>query len=305
MNLDLLEQLDLDINNYSFIDILNLFNIDIHYQENDIHIIKKKIMKLHPDKSGLDKKFFLFYCKIFKILVYILNYKNNKNYYSNKSFTELLDYYHNNYYNNNTDNYHNNTNFINNIQILENIKPEEFNHKFNLIFEEFKKNELILFNNDNNGYNDWLKQTNIHSENIDDKKLRLRNSQLSKFNDISEFNNNTNNCNFIHSKPSSYSSDLFSNLKFDDLKIAYEESVVPVIDLDNHKTYISIEQLNKERIQQNNIIPMSSTDSNIYFNKLNHQNIEYTSNHLFNLLKQEEHISNINNKFWNSFKSIL
>ena len=55
-----MEQVDLDINNYSLDDILSLFNISHEFTHDDLKTAKKMVLKTHPDKSKLDKEYFLF-----------------------------------------------------------------------------------------------------------------------------------------------------------------------------------------------------------------------------------------------------
>ena len=56
-----MESLDLDIDNYDLLDILKLFKIQYHFTEQDLKNVKKSVLKTHPDKSKLDKKYFLFF----------------------------------------------------------------------------------------------------------------------------------------------------------------------------------------------------------------------------------------------------
>lgn len=49
---------DLDINNYSLNDILNLFQVPENFNENHLKNAKKQVLRLHPDKSRLEPKFF-------------------------------------------------------------------------------------------------------------------------------------------------------------------------------------------------------------------------------------------------------
>tara|TARA_B100000780_G_scaffold131660_1_gene92314 strand:- start:158 stop:424 length:267 start_codon:yes stop_codon:yes gene_type:complete len=55
--------MDLNIDNYDFDDILTLFKLPYHYSEKDLKATKKKVLRTHPDKSGLDKDYFLFFPK--------------------------------------------------------------------------------------------------------------------------------------------------------------------------------------------------------------------------------------------------
>jgi hypothetical protein len=98
------DSIDLDINNYDLYDLLKLFKLDSDYDESDLKNIKKLVLMTHPDKSGLDKDYFLFYSNAYKILVniykirtskttstaYIVNEDNNKKYIYEK-FNEQVD----------------------------------------------------------------------------------------------------------------------------------------------------------------------------------------------------------------------
>ena len=70
-----LNDLDLNINNYSLDDILNLFKLSHDFNEYDIKKTKKVVLMTHPDKSGLDKKFFLsFSLSLIIFILIILNF---------------------------------------------------------------------------------------------------------------------------------------------------------------------------------------------------------------------------------------
>ena len=52
-----MESIDLDINNYSVNDILNLFSLAHDFTKTDLTKAKKQVLKTHPDKSNLDEIF--------------------------------------------------------------------------------------------------------------------------------------------------------------------------------------------------------------------------------------------------------
>ena len=54
---------DLNLDNYKFDDLLNLFNLSYDFTTEELKKAKKVVLKLHPDKSKLDKKYFLFFLK--------------------------------------------------------------------------------------------------------------------------------------------------------------------------------------------------------------------------------------------------
>ena len=71
-----LNDLDLNIDNYSLEDILNLFNLNLIYTKEDLKNAKKKALKTHPDKSGLERSVFIFFSKAYNILSKLYKLKN-------------------------------------------------------------------------------------------------------------------------------------------------------------------------------------------------------------------------------------
>ena len=70
--------IDFNINNYNLDDILNLFKLDKNFTINDLKNAKKYVLMLHPDKSGLDKEYFLFYTKAFRVINNIFEFSKRK-----------------------------------------------------------------------------------------------------------------------------------------------------------------------------------------------------------------------------------
>ena len=67
--------MDLDITNYDYDDILKLFKVGQNFNEEDLKKAKKQVLASHPDKSGLDKSYFLFFSSAYKILFNIYNFR--------------------------------------------------------------------------------------------------------------------------------------------------------------------------------------------------------------------------------------
>ena len=61
-------ELDLNIENYEFKDILNLFKLESTFTNEDLRGAKKMALKTHPDKSGLNKEIFEFFLIAYKRL---------------------------------------------------------------------------------------------------------------------------------------------------------------------------------------------------------------------------------------------
>ena len=124
--------LDLDINNYGIEELVNIFKIPILFTSSDLQKAKKMVLRSHPDKSGLDKEYFLFFSDAYKILYKIYTYRNGGGGDNNN---------HDNDNNDNVDN--NNKNML---------KTKFNNQRFNEIFE---KNKVILDEDVGYGYEDW------------------------------------------------------------------------------------------------------------------------------------------------------
>ena len=290
--------MDLDINNYDYEDILKLFNISNNFNEEDLKNSKKMVLSSHPDKSGLDKSYFLFFSAAYKILFNIYNFREK-----HSSLTNLNNF--NNEYNTEKDKH--NEKLLNNI--INNKSQKDFNKWFNEQFENFK------INNDyeSNGYGEWLgnhnndeeikcKDLNSMNKIIEEKKRILRNNLLVSKPNISEFNNN-NYCDLTNSKPEDYSSGLFSNFQYEDLKKAHEESIIPVTIDDYKNNYNSLEDIRLKRSQQN-VIPMNKEQSQKYLNEnKNNENIISTSR-AYKLFKQDEISRKNNDNFWNKLKHL-
>ena len=63
-----MDDYELNIENYNLDDILSLFHIDYNFTKEDLAAAKKLALHTHPDKSGLDQKYFIFFQKAYKIL---------------------------------------------------------------------------------------------------------------------------------------------------------------------------------------------------------------------------------------------
>ena len=294
--------MDLDINNYEYNDILKLFNISNNFNEEDLKAAKKMVLSSHPDKSGLDKSYFLFFSSAYKILFNIYNFREK-----HSSLTNF-DNYNENYIADKNDN---NSELLD--KVMSNKSTKEFNKWFNEQFEKFK----ITNDYENNGYGEWLsnndnndnndiKCKDLHSMNkiIEEKKQILRNNMLIKKQEINEFNNNNNYCDLTNSIPENYSSGLFSNFQYEDLKKAHEESIIPVTNEDYINNYTSIEDIKFKRTQQN-ITPMTNDEANKYLNESKNTENNISSNRAYKLFKQDEINRKNNEKFWNNLKRIM
>ena len=295
MDLDL----DLDITNYDYEDILKLFELSKNFDVEDLKNAKKKVLASHPDKSGLDKSYFLFFSSAYKILFSIYNFR--------EKHTSLTNF------NNYNENYSAEKDEINEelIHKLINSKSKkEFNSWFNTQFESFK----ISNDYEKTGYGDWLNETNDEQETrckdlssmnkiIEEKKKTLRSSMLVKKQEISEFNN-THYCDLTNSKPEDYSSGLFSKFQYEDLKKAHNESLIPVTNEDFISNYSSLEDIRLKRAGQS-LTPLQEQEAKTYLNKSREYENALSSMRAYNLLKQDEVSRQKNERFWSNLKRLM
>lgn len=220
-----MESLDLNIDNYGLEDILNLFDLPVNYDEFDLKRAKKIVFKLHPDKSGLDKNYFLFYSKAYKIVysIYIFKNKNTKKI-EEEEYNKDID---------------ENTKIILD-NTLKNQNSYNFNKKFNEVFEKCNVKE----NQEDDGYEKWLRDENDTNQNMDKnipyslmgyeiekKKKEMKSIVSYKGIDVLYFNTQAS---YIDGETSN-NSDLFSQLSYQDLKQAHTETLIPVCDEDYNK----------------------------------------------------------------------
>jgi hypothetical protein len=293
--------MDLDITNYDYDDILKLFKLDQHFNEEDLKKAKKQVLSSHPDKSGLDKSYFLFFSSAYKILFNIYNFREKH------SSTTNLNNYNENY---NADKDEINALLIH--KITNNKSSKEFNSWFNEQFENFK----ITNDYEANGYGDWLTNTQEEKEEqtqckdlnsihkiIEEKKQILRTHNLVKKRNVCEFNN-TNYCDLTNSKPEDYSSGLFSKFQYEDLKKAHEESLIPVTNEDYISNYSSLEDIRNKRASQV-IGPMKREEATSYLNKSKEDENNISTARAYSLFKQDELNKQKNDKFWSNLKRLM
>lgn len=286
--------IDLNIENYNLEDILNLFKLDINFDNADLKNAKKYVLKTHPDKSGLDKDIFLFYCKAFRIL-------KNINDFRNKEEKCIYSKYSKNDYVNDLDN-------ETNQEIVENVmknKKNTFNKWFNKLFEELKLNDEL-----DNGYGDWLKSDNdldgekinnlntMHEKIENKKKLA---SQLVRKTDYTMMEYSRNQS-FLDGNDN-FNSDIFSNLSYQDLKNAHTETLIPVCndDYNNHMKFNNVNSYKEYRDNQN-LQTLSKEESEILLNKEHNKNDDIATNIAYKLLKEEEKNREKKKLWWSNLK---
>ena len=293
-----MEGLDLNIHNYELNDLLNLFKLPFHFKEEHLKDAKKIVLKTHPDKSGLDKEYFLFFSQAYKYLLKIhqlrqssttTNTDYDKDELWSKEHSVLID------------------------GKIKTMSQEDYTDWFNSTFEKMRLKD----DSEETGYGDWLKSdddlvdetvtsTNEMNEYIQNKKKQLR--ALVVHNDFQDMNtSNGGQFDLVREIPGNYGSSMFDKLQFEDVRKAHCESVIPVTEEDfhNRKKYTNIDELNRERTQdmvQNNDRWLSSHESRL--KESNSQDEDINIQRAYKLMNQDEMIRENHEKFWSDMKRI-
>ena len=299
---------DLDINNYNLEDILNLFKIPVNFDEQDLKRAKQVVLKTHPDKSGLDSKYFLFYSKAYKMLYSVWDFRKKGD--VNKASSNT------NYDNVDKFNEEDKKKILDNLFKSDNTKikfktSHDFNNWFN---EQFEKNKIYNENEDS-GYGDWLKTNegldeinpNVSAATMktefDKKKSSVRALIVQK--DVSELNswNSINASELTREGPGEFSSDLFSRLPFQDLQKAHTETVIPVTDED-YDSVPKFKNVNEYLNHRNkvDITPLSEQQAQQYLNQQNDRESEIAVRRAYELAKQSEIAKQKSQSFWGNLQ---
>ena len=238
---------NLDIHTYGLTEIMELFEIRDIYQVSldDLKRAKKKVLMLHPDKSKLSKEYFLFYKKAFDIIVRM--YENVQ-----KVSQPVEDR-----------DYHANGDYESQNQFqkkLKGIPQNTFQDQFNTMFDKHMKTPI------NTQKNAWFhEETLLYEESITSAgqmnevldKIKHRQSTLIQYKGIQPVQMMNSGSNSFYENDdedensvSYIGSDIFSKLKYDDLRKVHKDQTVFCVrdsDMENVPQYRTVEDYNRAR----------------------------------------------------------
>ena len=288
-----LADLDLNIDNYNLEDMLNLFGLNINYNVGDLKNAKKMALKTHPDKSGLKTEVFIFFSKAYNMLSKIYKLKNKT-----EKKVENIDYDENDMEDD-----------IGNKELLDmklkTLKKKNFNKWFNDLFEKSNGKS------NTNGYGDWLKSeegvSNIKISNKTEfdalfKKRKRESRELIVKADIQDMIYNGGGT-MLDTTETVYSSDIFSKLRYDDVRKAHMETVVPVTEQDfkDKKRFDNVEQYIRHRKSSEGKIP-DLCYSKVQLKKSKNNNEVIDTKRAYNLLMEDDKMKNKNKMWWKNLK---
>ena len=262
-----MSHLNIDMNeeNYDYRGLLKLFSLEDNFDHTDLKIAKRKVMKLHPDRSQLPQDVFVFmikmYCKVEEIYNFTHHEKNKDkltiNYDVDKKFKNYLE--------------------ENNIDPVKDYKS--FTKEFNRMFEK------VYISENADGYSEWLKsEDGIYNKNDleESRKVAIKNA-IVNVDEVVE----------VGGEP-------FSNYQTD-LKEVYTNPFV-AIDIDKvyrekpkfssveeYKSFLATEDYNNE--------PLSDEASMKYFENKERMLNNQSKNLAYEQMKQKEQMENNYNKY--------
>ena len=288
-----LNQLDLDIDHYELADLYRLFNItDGLLNESSLKQAKQIVLKMHPDKSQLDSKYFLFFSKAYKQLYGIYEFQNKsvKKTYKDEDFYD-----------------ESNRHVLNNM--FEKNKDlrdgANFNKWFNDSFEKHRLDNPL-----EQGYGDWLKsnddfigsgEENVTKSNMNEifeqKKKQIQ--ALSVYKGVTD-----------SYASSSFGSSLddgsnMSTSGYTDLRQAYTETLIPVTNEDFEKMP-KYKNLNEYKARRDTVdtTPMSKADAERILYEREKQENQRSAALAFKYAQEAERAKQSNNSFWGDIKRL-
>jgi len=299
-----MDELDLNINNYNFDDLLNLFHLNNNFTSQDLKTAKTIVYKVHPDKSGLNKDYFLFFSRAYKMLYKIHQFREG----TSRDNSEHDEY----------SVIASSSTATENQKVLEQHKeyseithnPKAFNTWFNDLFEKAQLDK------DDDGYGTWLKEDSKNVQNaanptqmaemIESRKKQEREKQMTLYNSFEPIKESMGETLIDSEGPQHYQSGLFSKLQYDDLKDAHDISVIPVTqdDFKSHKTFRNIDEMNRHRKMDEITANDNLTNHNEMLKSIEQQEKDASVGRYYDLMKQEEEQKKRNNKIWSQLKQL-
>ena len=296
--------LDLDIRNYELRDILNLFNMPSVFAEAHMREAKLTVMRTHPDKSGLDKEYFLFFSKAYKILHEVFQVRAGLSRQKAAKYDDVKE---------DIDARRNA-----NSDKLKRMNAGEFNRWFNQTFEQNK----LYDEEQDSGYGDWLKSNDLDNddndvmgegsswaqrmEQLDRRKQRLREQALVVRGEVQTFDSfSSAGYGLARDRPDEHSSNGFgSSLVFEDLKKAHTESVIPVTheDYEAVRKYKNMNEMQMSRDVDRRTFNYSATESQMA--RSQQLQTEDDMRRAFKLAQQDEIVRDLNAKWMAHFNAI-
>ena len=289
-----LNSLDLDLDHYSLEDIYHLFNIgDSGLDEASLKAAKQIVLKMHPDKSHLDSKYFLFFSGAYKRLYSIYEFQNKS---TNKTSRNQDDDYFD----------ENNKNVLDNMfEKNKDFKdPKNFNSWFNQAFEKHRVDNPV-----EQGYGDWLKSDegflNINenvtkgnmNEIMEQKKKQIQ--AVSVYTGVTDLYASTFGGSLLNG------GDNFTTDDYTDLRQAYTETLIPVTqdDYDKIQKFNNISEYKRHR-DQVDTTPLTKAEAEQKLLRQQNELEQQSAALAFKYAQESERAKQKQQSFWGDIKQL-
>lgn len=307
-----LEVLDTDIGNYNLKDILCLFKIPADFNESDLRRAKRTTMKTHPDVSSLPSDYFRFFCAAYRMLEQIYEFRHSRRLREKELTRRDSALYMNTKYETEVDK-------EKELLLRDITKKDDFNEWFNEMFSKAKSG--MHDEETNRGYDDWLRS----NEGLDEDAPSIRQNQMDAYFEERKakaareyaltHHRGVEECRSVGVGGSEldrsggdveYASGVFDKLRYDDLRRAHTESVIPISteeELSRRKQFTSVEDYSNFRDGQN-VMAMSESDAKEHLSRMASRNSELETQRAFNILKQDEEAQRRQEEWWSTLRTI-
>jgi hypothetical protein len=287
-----LDTLDLDLDHYSLEDLYQLFNVSNGLlSETSLKNAKQIVLKMHPDKSRLDSKYFLFFSKAYKRLYSIYEFQNKS---TQKTFKDEE------YFDDSNRNVLNNM-FDKNKDFKD---PKNFNNWFNQAFEKHRTEDP-----NEQGYGDWLKSNegilnineNVTKGNMNDifeqKKKQIQ--AVTLYTGVTDVFASTFGGSLLNG------GDNFTTDEYTDLRQAYTETLIPVTQEDYNKMHkfnnISEYKAHRDRVDTT---PLSKEEAERKLLKQQHDMDQQSAALAYKYAQETEKAKQKQQSFWGDIKQL-
>lgn len=255
MNNQNLEHLDLDLSNYSLPELYALFDLksDTVLTPSIMKNALKKTYSMHPDKSKLNAKIFIFYSDAYKTLHHVFTFCNKRDKKPSDEQYTIDD-------NKMTEEV---KNILNNIPgndpKTKQRNPELFNNWFNEQYDKYATKSSSSSLCHSTGYDEWLKSNDDIYQNTNNtlgvseeefERHKRRGQSLVKHNGIQTLASNSQFGASLEDEVDNYSSGVGdAGLMYTDLKQASQECIIHVTqdDYKNIPKYKNVDEYSRER----------------------------------------------------------
>jgi hypothetical protein len=290
-----LSSLDLDIDNYSLQELFHLFNIqNSTLDEPTMRQAKTIVLKMHPDKSRLDSKYFLFFTSAYRRLFSIYEFQNKteKKVESNMKYESSIE--------DNTQN----AQLLN--QMFEKNKhlknSSQFNGWFNETFEKHRIDDPLQ-----EGYGEWLKS----NDGIIDIKDNVTKGNM---NDIIEKHKKQTQNLIVYAGISDSMANTFAGSLLDggdcggqylDLKEAYTQTLIQVTadDFNNIPKFNSVNEYKSHR-DRVDVTPISNENGLRQLAQQRQLAEQQSAALAMKHAKQERRVQEKQQTFWSGLKQL-